>query len=237
MTGELETAIRDFLKPLLREVVEDVLDERRYTLTQPSAITSEDERLLLRAREAARRLAISDRHLHKLTVEGVLPCVRAGRLVRYSVETIERWIRETESTDPPARRQKRWDTKASSQNSQPSATRQEGKKASKDTPTSRSTQKKASRRRTTSRRQVREKAARSEEPERLDPFRALLSEIGIDRGGLGPLTNGELRQIAEVDIPVFHGWMHLGREMPEEALERLRQHFRKVVSEDGDGQV
>jgi hypothetical protein len=53
----------------------------------------------------------------------------------------------------------------------------------------------------------------------------LLKEIGVDPDVVGPLTNGELRRIADVDVATFHGWMHLGREIPEEALDRLRRHF------------
>jgi len=56
-----------------------------------------------------------------------------------------------------------------------------------------------------------------------------LEEIGVDRDELGPLTNGELMQIAEVDLPTFHGWMYLGKGMPEEALEKLRKHFSKTI--------
>ena len=40
------------------------------------------------------------------------------------------------------------------------------------------------------------------------------------------VTNGDLMRIAEVDIPVFHDWMYMNRELPEEALEKLREHFR-----------
>jgi hypothetical protein len=66
--------------------------------------------------------------------------------------------------------------------------------------------------------------------EKSSPFRLLLEEIGMDQDDLGPLTNGELRRIAQVDLPTFHGWMYLGRKMPEEALEKLRRHFRERQS-------
>lgn len=45
---------------------------------------------------------------------------------------------------------------------------------------------------------------------RPNPFRLLLKGIGIDRDDLGPLTNGDLMRIAEVDPITFHGWMYLG---------------------------
>jgi excisionase family DNA binding protein len=49
-------------------------------------------RLLLKAREAAQALAISERLLWKLTDQGDIPCVRIGRSVRYDVQDLEAWI-------------------------------------------------------------------------------------------------------------------------------------------------
>ena len=50
--------------------------------------------LLVDAREAARMLAVSPRKLWGMTFEELpgLPFVRMGRLVRYSVESLERWV-------------------------------------------------------------------------------------------------------------------------------------------------
>ncbi|WP_417386827.1 hypothetical protein [Gimesia sp.] len=42
---------------------------------------------------------------------------------------------------------------------------------------------------------------------------------------IGPVTNGELIQIAEVDIATFHDWMYKGRELPEYSMEKIRKHF------------
>jgi len=109
MAGDIEMALRQMLKSVVREVFDEVLQQRRFQPHQSTAnqtSSQEDERFLLRAREAAERLAISQRHLQRLTAEGVLPCVRVGNLRHYSVETIEQWIRETESTDAPEPRPK-----------------------------------------------------------------------------------------------------------------------------------
>lgn len=54
---------------------------------------SDTERLLLRPKEAAKLLAVSDRTLWSLTAGGKIPYVRIGKLVRYSREAIEEWIR------------------------------------------------------------------------------------------------------------------------------------------------
>jgi excisionase family DNA binding protein len=43
---------------------------------------------LITAREQAALLAVSTRHLHDLTKERLVPCVRLGRSVRYSPEAV-----------------------------------------------------------------------------------------------------------------------------------------------------
>jgi len=50
--------------------------------------------LLVDTREAARMLAVSPRKLWAMTFEELpgLPYIRCGRLVRYSVRDLERWI-------------------------------------------------------------------------------------------------------------------------------------------------
>lgn len=49
--------------------------------------------LLLTPRQAAQMLAISERKLWSLThVEKAIPFVKCGRLTRYAVADLERWI-------------------------------------------------------------------------------------------------------------------------------------------------
>ena len=48
--------------------------------------------LLIRPREAARILAISERTLHDLTKTGNLTCVRVGGAKRYSVAVLRAWV-------------------------------------------------------------------------------------------------------------------------------------------------
>ena len=47
---------------------------------------------LLKPKEAAAVLAISERTLWTLTDDGVIPSVRIGRSVRYDVADLRRWI-------------------------------------------------------------------------------------------------------------------------------------------------
>lgn len=234
MTGELESALRQMLKSVVREVANEMLHDPCFSKSpNRSQQPGDEDRFLLRASEAAERLAISQRHLHKLTVDGVLPCVRVGRLVHYSIETIEQWIRESETTDPPEPRPK---------------VTVKNQKANPDRPTRITKSKKASKRvqARVSQGKPTEKPKKKPatachpsdpepEEERSNPFKLLLKEIGIDRNDLGPLTNGELRKIADVDLSTFHGWMYQGRELPEEALDKLRSHFSQLVSNSNRG--
>ena len=47
---------------------------------------------LLKTREAAKWLAVSDRTLFSLKATGEIPHVRVGRSVRYSVDDLQQWV-------------------------------------------------------------------------------------------------------------------------------------------------
>jgi excisionase family DNA binding protein len=53
--------------------------------------------LLLRPRDAARSLAISERTLWELTRRGAIPCIRVGRAVRYDPRDLQQWIERNRS--------------------------------------------------------------------------------------------------------------------------------------------
>jgi hypothetical protein len=42
---------------------------------------------------------------------------------------------------------------------------------------------------------------------------------------LPALTHGDLKRIAQVDTATMHGWIYMGRELPEAAMQRLRAFF------------
>ncbi|MGD0390760.1 MAG: helix-turn-helix domain-containing protein [Tepidisphaeraceae bacterium] len=50
--------------------------------------------ILVDAREAARRLAISPRTLWQLTKDHAMPSIKIGRCVRYRVVDLEEWTRK-----------------------------------------------------------------------------------------------------------------------------------------------
>ncbi|MAX38394.1 MAG: hypothetical protein CME33_17710 [Gimesia sp.] len=232
MPNDLEKAIHGLVKIVVQEVVSDL--QSRGLLVNP--ITSEqdsdsDDRFLLRAKEVAERLAISDRHLHKMTVEGVIPCVRIGQSVRYRAEAVQDWLREAESTEAPQPRKQASVKKKSIKTKEAKIPRKSQHNiVKKQTVTNTKKPEKVSNQKKGPKKKSGPKRTNPEpEQERTNPFRLLLKEIGVDRDTIGPVTFGELRQIAEVDIPVFHGWMYLGQGMPEEALEKLRMHFSKTI--------
>lgn len=54
------------------------------------------EPLLVSPRQAARLLSVSERTLFTWTKAGQIPCVKLGRLVRYSIDSLKEFIAEAE---------------------------------------------------------------------------------------------------------------------------------------------
>jgi len=100
MPNELESAFRCLLKFVVHEVVSELQNIECPTDHKNSdQVLETDDRLLLRSNEMAERLSISERHLHRMTVERGLPCIRIGQSVRYRIEAVQDWLREAESTE------------------------------------------------------------------------------------------------------------------------------------------
>ncbi len=61
------------------------------------------EPLLISERAAARKLSVSERTLWGWRRAGIVPHVRVGRTVKYSVDSLRRWVaeREAESLHSP----------------------------------------------------------------------------------------------------------------------------------------
>jgi excisionase family DNA binding protein len=239
MPDNLESALKTLLKIVVREVAADLREELQAPAPiQAPSLTPSDEDFLLTPRETAKRLAISERHLFQLTRDGELPCVRVGKCVRYNVETIRKWIRDAESKGSPERTAKDAPTQTPSKPPALTSPRRSSKrsKVQKRRGPVVETDVAPARRSPVVRRpnsNTRPPAGQSEE--RVSPLTALLGELGIDGHNLPPITNGELMRIAEVDIVAMHGWEYLGKALPEEALRRLRNHFRRLVTESSDG--
>lgn len=233
MSDSLEAALKSVLREALHEVVADLMNEWRAAAHSPSPLPLPlSESLLLTARETAKRLAISERHLHSLTRSGQLPCVRVGSCVRYNLETVQKWVRESETTDPQASRS---DGSAPPSPASIRATRSERKPKRKDSKSRSKVQPVPAVQRTNlppkPRSNEKAKAQETKTEEWVSPFTRLAIGMGVDRSSLPPLTNGDLMRIAEVDLPTFHGWQYLNKPLPEPALERLKAYCRQFLKE------
>lgn len=184
---------------------------------------------LLKAREAARRLAISERHLYQLTSSGEVPCVRIGKLVRYSVETLRKWIKDRESAEHPPLPREAPAKRPAVQTYQAPVPRAASKHRSlrRKKPVSAPEPRTAQGRAKTVLDRSRSDAEPAEQKSRLSQF---LKSVGIAPSKVPSLTNGELMQVAGVDLIQWHGWQHLGKALPDEAMERLTHHFQQLVS-------
>ena len=58
--------------------------------------TEKIEPILLKRDEAAKLLRVSEKTIFNLTTSGKLPCVRIGRNVRYSLQTLHDFINSNE---------------------------------------------------------------------------------------------------------------------------------------------
>ena len=233
MNGAFESALKKVVKDAVREVAAEFRDEVRALISHQVPRDSPSEnRFLLTPRETAKRLAISERHLFELTRTGQLPCVRVGRNVRYSVETIQKWMRDTESNNQPsttekAEHRKRPTNTAEATSPCPNPKSLEGRKVAHNL----EGDARATKRQLPTPRQPTPKGKRHKDEGRISPLAVLLGEMGIDSDNLPTITNGELMRIAEVDIPTLHGWQYRNRPMPEEAINKLKNYFRHLVAQ------
>ncbi len=217
--NQFADALQDMLTSVAVEAATEAI--RQYRIMEENRrYEGHSDRFLLRSHEAAEQLAISPATLNRLTRSGEPPCVRLGRSIRYSNEAIRDWIRQKVSVGNVSPRAVPT-VKVADKTKKPSAksrttNRSVAKERTKPKPTQRKPSKKSPR--TT-------KIAKEPEETLVSPFDLLLEEIGVDRKDLPPLTNGDLMRIAEVDTPALHGWQWHNRQLPDEALERLRHHF------------
>lgn len=59
---------------------------------EPRSIHAGQDDRLLRSRDAAAYLAISERKLWELSAGGQIPMVRCGRMIRYCVADLRGWV-------------------------------------------------------------------------------------------------------------------------------------------------
>lgn len=186
MTNDLEALLKQLLKSVVREIAANFMEAwelaNRHGATQRTA----DDGFLLTPRETAKRLAISERHLFQLTRAGELPHVRVGKCVRYSIETIQKWVRETESRKPPPRTPRDDSGQIQLKPASTSPPRKQKHKAGRKRRDSAIEKEPGPQLTPKVRQHDRRQGLRSEE--RISPLSVLLSEIDVDRGSLPPIT-------------------------------------------------
>jgi excisionase family DNA binding protein len=238
MTGEIQTAFRK----LVRTIFMEVLAETSLDLSRSHSTNQADDKsqsLLLNSRDAAEALSISEPHLSRLTRSGIIPHVRVGKCLRYSIEALQNWIRQSESTESSPSRSTTSKKLGERKTVEKAATvSKTSTKPRSKTPSTTAEVKEPEKRKSiqtrTKTRQAKQRVLQSTEKEdRRNPFAELLAEVGIDRSSLPSLTNGELMRISETDLVTYHGWMYLNRPLPEEAREKLKKHVLAIVSGGG----
>lgn len=235
MTSALESAVRDLLKEVVRDVLREVLPPRPANASELPPKDARREPMLLRASEAARMLAISQRHLFTLSREGEIPCVRHGHLVRYSLDTIREWIRRTESMREPGlapdstrrpagpdpndtgRRARKARSTATGADPAPKKTKGHAAPSPPKPPVPAAQKQRAS--------------VKQEENRPRNIVALMAARLGVQEDDLPRMTYGEIRRIAEVDTPTLHGWTYHNREMPEAAFEKLHDYFVAYLAE------
>jgi excisionase family DNA binding protein len=239
MTTVLESALTQLLKEIVHAVAAALVNElRAASPQQPPQPASQDSNLLLTARETAKRLvAISERHLYGLTRSGQLPYVRVGKCVRYSVETIRKWVRENETAERSSVTDVIKSKRTPPPKPAPAASRQKPEVVKRQ-------RRLATRAIVTPKRELANdpqskpshRPQQVESEEQISPLLALLSELDIDRNDLPRITNGDLRRIAEVDTATMHSWLYLNRSLAEETISKLKEHFCRLVKDGKDAE-
>jgi len=227
MSGQLEIELRRFLKSVLLEVWQEIQQsDSTRRIRRDEEVTAPTPKLL-KVREAAAALSISEKHLWGLTKSGIIPCVRLGQAIRYDVDMVQKAISQLTAVTPPVRssvtskvaKVSEKEATSSTKRKTSSITRKQSAKILLEESPRRQERTQTSRQRSTPR-----KSSRAEQPHIYkSPFIQLAESLGVPEDKLPRLNHGELMRIGEVDKITFHGWAYLGKALPEEVLDRYRQ--------------
>lgn len=224
MTDELEAGVRRVLKSVLLEVAREVLPEIRNVVRYSPAKEAVDAPTLLRPRDAAAALCISERHLYTLTKEGIIPCVRLNRLVRYSTDGIRAWISETEGKycgdgyhlPRPAARISASEGKTSQKRRRTHPLKKQAVKTV----------------RKPGKERVEQSSILHEEP---SDFDKLLHRVGVSPENLPPITYPELAKVGGITANQLHSFFCSHADLPESAVTRYREYFSAPHAERDKG--
>jgi excisionase family DNA binding protein len=230
MSPELQQELRSFFVSILVDAAKEVLpmlaQASAPSTNEASTRVSEPERLL-RPREAAKRMSVSERTLWKLVTSGQIPCVRIGRSVRYDPAALRRWINHSQSSPATVDiddlritvEEERRGVEVISR-SAPRTNRQrngDAIRADKAEPKGRA------------------KGAKDRVDERPRSAPAFFAKrLGLPPEQFPRFTNGDLMRAADVDIATMHNWIYRGGELPEANFKKLEEIFKALAAKRGE---
>jgi excisionase family DNA binding protein len=104
MSPDLQQELRSLFVSVLVDAARDVLPmlaQASASTAGPATRLASEPENLLRPREAAKMMTVSERTLWKLVTSCEIPCVRIGRSVRYDPIAPRRWIDNSQSSPTP----------------------------------------------------------------------------------------------------------------------------------------
>lgn len=238
MSMGLDESLRSFLKSVLVEVAKEVLPialshqelGNKFTsdLTSSEAIP-----LLWRPKEAAKALAISERHLWALSHAGKIPYVRLNRLVRYDPAALREWLKNpqsiqvvTECAERPPGEPESVAPGHSSSVSASSKRRISKARSPSKTPIGRRVRHEKSAETGHSRTQKSPTGTEERRANTQRDVRGYFGErLGISPSKLPVITNGKIMEITGLDIATLHGWIYKGTALPDEAIQKLQAFY------------
>jgi predicted DNA-binding transcriptional regulator AlpA len=212
MSPELLQELRAFFVSILADAAMEVLP----ALAQASAAGVGDPvpstnrpGELLRPRQAAKLLNISERSLWALSNAGQVPCVRIGRSVRYDPVALDKWISEASFPQTngarlasPASRERPTAQVDCGSVSQPNRRR-------------RTVQVRVPRK-PNGKKRVNSRSSQDQAGQRPRDVCAFFADrLGLKLARPAGLTNGELMRAAGVDVATYHSWICHRGELPE----------------------
>jgi excisionase family DNA binding protein len=237
MPTNLESAFRAMLKEVVVEALKEFVPSQSKSSQQMTDSHINTSPSLLRVRDAARLLQVSERTLWNLTDNGNIPCIHVGRAVRYDPAAIREWISRSQSS-----RAGQMD-RVESGEPKPAGARPKAPTAHGDSPVVRfrrlTNQAQPTRVKRQRRRPSATKAApppsTTAEGQSRDVFALIASRLGVDRDKLPQCTNGQLMRAADLDIATYHGWVYHGKDLPAGALDKLISFFAAELTRSAHG--
>jgi hypothetical protein len=234
MSTSLEAAFRTLLREVLlevaREVFPAVLDFQSSAVDRRSdGSPSTGPFQLLRRKEAAQALGISERKLFALTKAGKIDCVKIDRSVRYDPTVLQSWIKRSNGDRTTVRSTSASGPLVASKKQRPTDARRglPDKRGGVKSERPDSSQSGYAAARPAATRQTQAAVEKVGATIRSRDVKGMLAiALNVPATSIPPLTNGEIMRAMELTMAECHGWQYLGRELPDGAFVKLVEHIR-----------